>query len=88
MACVHGVREVQSRRGECDPGRAMGKSSYLSAQLRESAPYLRDAGWHQTAALLIAAADEIEQLQSQRAASAVINEPSANENERRLVRKA
>jgi hypothetical protein len=68
----------------------MGRTSYLSAQLRESAPYLRDVGWRQTAELLIAAADEIEQLRSQLAASAVINEPAhqANENERRVVRKA
>jgi hypothetical protein len=38
------------------------KPTYLSAQLRESAPYLRDAGWGQTATLLLAAADEIETL--------------------------
>jgi hypothetical protein len=38
------------------------QSTYLSAQLRESAPYLKDAGWRQTAALLLAAADEIEDL--------------------------
>ena len=38
------------------------KPTYLSAQLRESAPYLRDAGWRQTADLLLAAADEIEAL--------------------------
>jgi hypothetical protein len=43
----------------------MNKSSYLTAQLRESAPYLRDAGWHQTAQLLVAAADEIEALRAQ-----------------------
>jgi hypothetical protein len=68
----------------------MSKSTYLSAQLRESAPYLRDIGWRETADLLIAAAAEIEDLRSQLAASAVINEPShlANENVRRRVRKA
>jgi hypothetical protein len=38
------------------------KATYLSAQLRESAPYLRDAGWRQTATLLVAAAEEIEEL--------------------------
>jgi hypothetical protein len=43
----------------------MHKSAYLSAQLRESAPYLRDAGWHQTADLIIAAADEIDALRVQ-----------------------
>ena len=40
----------------------MQKSNYLSAQLRESAPYLKDAGWHQVATLIIVAADEIETL--------------------------
>ena len=40
----------------------MSKPNYLSAQLRESAPYLKDAGWHDTAALMTAAADEIEAL--------------------------
>jgi hypothetical protein len=33
-------------------------------RLRESAPYLRDAGWRQTADLLIAAADEIDALRA------------------------
>jgi hypothetical protein len=40
----------------------MAKPNYLSAQLRESAPYLKDAGWHDTAILMTAAADEIETL--------------------------
>ena len=40
----------------------MGKPNYLSTQLRESAPYLKDAGWRDTAALMTAAADEIEAL--------------------------
>ena len=40
----------------------MAKPNYLSAQLRESAPYLKDAGWHDTAILMAAAADEIEAL--------------------------
>ena len=40
----------------------MAKPNYLSAQLRESAPYLKDAGWHETAILIAAAADEIEAL--------------------------
>lgn len=47
----------------------MHKPNYLSAQLRESAPYLRDAGWRQTAELLIAAANEIDTLRAQVAAS-------------------
>ena len=37
-------------------------ATFLTTLLRESAPYLREAGSHQTAALLIAAADEIERL--------------------------
>jgi hypothetical protein len=41
----------------------MAKPNYLSAQLRESAPYLKDAGWRDTAILMTAAADEIEALQ-------------------------
>ena len=40
----------------------MSKTTYLSAQLRELVPYLQDAGWRQTADLLLAAADEIEDL--------------------------
>ena len=40
----------------------MANSSYLSTQLMESAPYLKDAGWRETATLLIAAAAEIEEL--------------------------
>ncbi|MEA3095669.1 MAG: hypothetical protein QOJ04_7011 [Caballeronia sp.] len=38
--------------------------NYLTTQLRESAPYLKDAGWHQTATLVTAAADEIEALRA------------------------
>jgi hypothetical protein len=68
----------------------MSKSTYLSAQLRESAPYLRDIGWRETADLLIAAAAEIEELRSQLAVSAAINDPvdQANESAWRRVRKA
>jgi hypothetical protein len=64
--------------------------SYLSAQLRESAPYLRDVGWRETADLLIAAAAEIEELHLRLATSAVIDEPAdqANENEWRRIRQA
>jgi hypothetical protein len=39
--------------------------TFLSSQLRESAPYLQDEGWEQTAQLLLAAAAEIECLQTQ-----------------------
>jgi hypothetical protein len=46
------------------------KHTYLSAQLRESAPYLKDAGFRQTATLLLAAADEIETLQQRLATNA------------------
>jgi hypothetical protein len=68
----------------------MSKSTYLSAQLRESAPYLRDIGWRETADLLTAAAAEIEELRAQLAVSAAINEPvdQANEGEWRRIRKA
>ena len=43
----------------------MSKETFIAAQLRESAPYLRDAGFRETAKLLLAAADEIEALRSQ-----------------------
>jgi hypothetical protein len=61
----------------------MHKATYLSAQLRESAPYLRDAGWRQTADLLVAAAHEIESLRSQLAAANLDMpiERQANENQ-------
>ena len=61
----------------------MHKATYLSAQLRVSAPYLRDAGWRQTADLLVAAAHEIESLRSQLAAATLDMpiERQANENQ-------
>ena len=37
-------------------------SEFLIRELRESAPYLADEGWHQVARLMLVAADEIEQL--------------------------
>jgi hypothetical protein len=40
------------------------KQTYLSAQLRESAPYLKDAGFRQTASLLVTAADEMRRFSS------------------------
>jgi hypothetical protein len=40
------------------------RATFLTTQLRESAPYVSEAGWHQTAQLLIAAAEEIERLQA------------------------
>ena len=40
------------------------QATYLSAQLRESAPYLLDSGWRETATLLTLAADEIEHLRA------------------------
>jgi hypothetical protein len=35
---------------------------YLTAQLRESSPYLKNVGWRDTAKLLLLTADEIEGL--------------------------
>ena len=40
----------------------MTKENFITAQLRESAPYLEDAGFRDTARLLRAAAEEIELL--------------------------
>ena len=44
--------------------RSLKQATYLSVQLRESVPYLRDARWRETATLLTVAADEIEQLRA------------------------
>ena len=41
------------------------QATYLTTQLRDSAPYVREAGWAQTAELLMAAAAEIESPRSQ-----------------------
>jgi hypothetical protein len=87
--CVRDLGKVQSYAaniGDC----GMARATYLSAQLREAAPYLCDAGWRQTADLLIAAALEIEQLRAQIALSRAMDEPlhQANENAYRVVRKA
>jgi hypothetical protein len=41
-------------------------SAALVVQLRESLGYLRDGGYHQTAQLVAAAADEIERLHRER----------------------
>src|SRR5262245_15357799 len=58
-----GVFCVKVEMSASEPARPIvSKPTYLSAQLRESAPYLRDAGWRQAADLLLAAADEIETL--------------------------
>jgi hypothetical protein len=46
------------------PSASVKQATYLSAQLRDSAPYLRDIGWHETATLLTLAADEIEELRA------------------------
>ena len=46
------------------PVLAVKQATYLSAQLRESVGYLRDAGWRETASLLTVAAEEIEQLRA------------------------
>ena len=63
----------------------MSKATYLSAQLRKSAPYLQDAGWRQTSDLLLAAADEIETLRAQLAAQAEQATEGADEVSRAKV---
>jgi hypothetical protein len=60
------------------------KQTYLSAQLRESAPYLKDAGFRQAATLMLAAADEIETLQ-QRLATNAEAPPKQRSSERELA---
>jgi hypothetical protein len=60
------------------------KETYLSSQLRESATYLKDAGFRQTATLLLAAADEIETLQQCLATNAEAP-PKQQSSERELA---
>ena len=62
----------------------MANANFITTQLRESAPYLKDACFHETAKLLLAAADEIEQLRSvveNYLPDASPGQPQANENE-------
>jgi hypothetical protein len=59
----------------------MSKASFITAQLRESVPYLKDAGWHETAKLLLAAAAEIELLHGLLEQSPVGPSQQANENQ-------
>lgn len=51
-----------SKRPVADDYIATNSSKFLIRELRESQPYLADEGWHQVAKLMLAAADEIEQL--------------------------
>jgi hypothetical protein len=66
MTRVHAIGERCAPRAE----------TFLSSQLRESASYLKDAGWSETATLLLAAADEIERLRAQVAAPEADMPPS------------
>ena len=58
----------------------MSKPTYLTTQLRQSAPYSKDAGWQQSARLLVAAADEIEALRL-RVEELTLDAPAAQANE-------
>lgn len=74
-------------------GRRMPQSNFITAQLRESAPYLQDTGFRETAKLLIAAAEEIEMLRSvieNGLPDADLKQKQANENsgERSETRRA
>lgn len=63
----------------------MPHETFLSSQLRESVPYLAEAGFKQTAALMLAAADELEMLQElvkQHVPDIDIEQHRANENEK------
>jgi hypothetical protein len=57
--------------------------SLIATQLRESASFLKDEGWHETAHLVIAAADEIDLLRSmlEKAGIPIVLPTQANENE-------
>jgi len=48
----------------CNPDPQMSKATFLTTQLRESASYLQDEGFRQTADMVIAAANEIEALRA------------------------
>ena len=64
----------------------MSKATYLTTQLREFAPYLKDAGWHQSAKLVLAAADEIEALRLR--VEELTPDAQANENWPQRVRRS
>jgi hypothetical protein len=69
----------------------MSKATFLTTQLRESASYLQDEGFRQTADMVIAAADEIEALRAMLDDTLADSEPAqreANENERPVRKKA
>jgi len=69
----------------------MPPESFLSAQLRESAPYLEDIGYRETARLLSAAADEIDMLRAivaRHVPEFDINRHRANENTKDPLRKS
>jgi hypothetical protein len=51
-----------SKRLVADDYIATNSSKSLIREVGESQPYLTDEGWHQAAKLMLAAADEIEQL--------------------------
>ena len=51
-----------SRRLSTENFTSANSGAFLIRELRESEPYLADEGWHQVARLMLAAADEIEQL--------------------------
>jgi hypothetical protein len=59
-----GVSKDMSKHSIAHEVRYSRSSEFLIRELRESQPYLADEGWHQVANLMLAAADEIEQLQA------------------------
>jgi hypothetical protein len=74
-----------------NPDSQMSKATFLTTQLRESASYLQDAGFRQTADMVIAAADEIELLRAMLDEALADPEPAqreANENERPVRKKS
>jgi hypothetical protein len=61
--CMTRSSELKSAAAQFTRVFELKKPTCLSTQLRETAPYHMDAGWRQTATLLLAAADEVETLQ-------------------------
>ena len=69
----------------------MPNETFLASQLRDSAPYLEDAGYRETAKLLQAAADEIDMLHAlvaRHVPELDLHRDRANENMQEELRKS
>ena len=62
LTATAGAERGMSRRLTAAKSTCANSSEFIIRELRDSEPYLADGGWHQVARLMLAAADEIEQL--------------------------